>query len=203
MTQTVPPMQAPPNQSATADAPEATTRDRILDVALDLFIEKGYDKTSLREIAEQLGLTKAALYYHFASKGDILMALHMRLHEFGWETLRKVGDGPVSLEQWADVLDGLVNQMLTHRKIFLLHERNQAALEELHREEHDAEHDDLQAQLRRILGDTRVPQADRFKMACSFGAVFGGLFMAGDVFLGVPTDEMETMLHVTVRTLLT
>jgi AcrR family transcriptional regulator len=186
-----------------ADPPEGTTtRDRILDVALDLFIEKGYDKTSLREIAEQLRLTKAALYYHFASKGDILMALHMRLHEFGWETLREVGDRPVSLEQWADVLDGLVNQMLTHRKIFLLHERNQAALEALHREEHDAEHDDLQAQLRRILGDTRVPQADRFKMACSFGAVFGGLFMAGDVFLSVPTDEMGTMLHDTVRTLL-
>ena len=62
-------------------------------MALDLFIEKGYDKTSLREIAEQLGVTKAALYYHFASKDDILMALHLRLHEFGREALREIGEG--------------------------------------------------------------------------------------------------------------
>ena len=65
----------------------ASTRERILDVALDLFIEKGFDGTSLREIAEQLGVTKAALYYHFASKDDILMALHMRLHEVGKDAL--------------------------------------------------------------------------------------------------------------------
>ena len=59
------------------------TRERILDVALDLFTEQGFDGTSLRQIAEQLGVTKAALYYHFESKDDILMALHLRLHEFG------------------------------------------------------------------------------------------------------------------------
>ena len=37
------------------------TRQRIQDVALDLFAEQGYEKTSLREIAEQLDVTKAAL----------------------------------------------------------------------------------------------------------------------------------------------
>src|SRR5271155_1374516 len=61
------------------------TRERILDIALDLFIDKGFDKTSLREIAEQLGFSKAALYYHFASKDDILLALHYRLHDLGRE----------------------------------------------------------------------------------------------------------------------
>ena len=58
-------------------------RERILDVALELFNEQGYDATSLREIAERLGVTKAALYYHFKSKGDILLELHLRLHELG------------------------------------------------------------------------------------------------------------------------
>jgi len=47
------------------------TRERILDAALSLFAEKGYDATSMREIAEQLHITKAALYYHFDSKADI------------------------------------------------------------------------------------------------------------------------------------
>lgn len=51
------------------------TRERIQEIALKLFTEKGYDKASLREIAEQLGVTKAALYYHFTSKEEILKAL--------------------------------------------------------------------------------------------------------------------------------
>jgi AcrR family transcriptional regulator len=48
------------------------TRSRIKAVALDLFTEQGYEKTSLREIAERLGVTKAALYYHFKSKEEIV-----------------------------------------------------------------------------------------------------------------------------------
>jgi AcrR family transcriptional regulator len=55
------------------DAPR--TRERILDAALTLFAEKGYEATSMREISEQLGMTKAALYYHFDSKADIVRAM--------------------------------------------------------------------------------------------------------------------------------
>lgn len=51
------------------------TRERILDAALGLFAEKGYEATSMREISEQLGITKAALYYHFDSKADIVRAM--------------------------------------------------------------------------------------------------------------------------------
>jgi AcrR family transcriptional regulator len=48
------------------------TRVRIQQVALELFTEQGYEATSLREIAERLGVTKAALYYHFKTKDDIV-----------------------------------------------------------------------------------------------------------------------------------
>lgn len=51
------------------------TRGRIQAVALELFTEQGYDSTSLREIAERLGVTKAALYYHFKSKEEIVESL--------------------------------------------------------------------------------------------------------------------------------
>ncbi|HTX73884.1 MAG TPA: TetR/AcrR family transcriptional regulator [Rectinemataceae bacterium] len=51
------------------------TRDRIEEIAIKLFTEKGYDRTSLREIAEGLGVTKAALYYHFKSKEEILQSI--------------------------------------------------------------------------------------------------------------------------------
>jgi TetR/AcrR family transcriptional regulator, regulator of cefoperazone and chloramphenicol sensitivity len=51
------------------------TRDRILAAAADLFGEKSYAGTSVRDIAERLGITKAALYYYFPSKETILDAL--------------------------------------------------------------------------------------------------------------------------------
>ncbi|GLW67111.1 TetR family transcriptional regulator [Actinomadura rubrobrunea] len=51
------------------------TREQIREVALKLFAEQGYEKTSLREIAERLGVTKAALYYHFKTKEDIVTSL--------------------------------------------------------------------------------------------------------------------------------
>ncbi|MHA6762299.1 TetR/AcrR family transcriptional regulator [Streptacidiphilus sp. PAMC 29251] len=59
----------------TTQTPRGDTRARILDVALELFAEHGYDKTSLREIADRLGVTKAALYYHFRTKEDILAGI--------------------------------------------------------------------------------------------------------------------------------
>ncbi|WP_188193420.1 TetR/AcrR family transcriptional regulator [Nonomuraea sp. SYSU D8015] len=51
------------------------TRTRIQEIALRLFTEQGYEATSLREIAEELGVTKAALYYHFKTKDDIVASL--------------------------------------------------------------------------------------------------------------------------------
>ena len=158
-------------------------------MALDLFTEQGFDGTSLRQIAEQLGVTKAAIYYHFESKDDILLALHMRLHEFGKDALEQMGDEPVTLAQWGELLDDLLDQMLAQRKIFLMHERNQAALEKLHRRDHDAEHEDIQNQFRRVLADPRVALRDRVRMAASFGAVFSGLFMSGDAFAASSDDE--------------
>ncbi len=51
---------------------EMTTKDRILDVAIDLFAQKGFDAVSLREIAEAAGVRKATLYYYFTTKDEIL-----------------------------------------------------------------------------------------------------------------------------------
>ncbi|HWE65416.1 MAG TPA: helix-turn-helix domain-containing protein [Acidimicrobiales bacterium] len=203
MTQTVRGVGRAPADNDEALPRALSTRERILDVALDLFIEKGFDKTSLREIAEQLGFTKAALYYHFASKDDILMGLHLRLHEFGRDALSQIGDEPVTLAVWRAVMDQFVDQMLTHRKIFLMHERNQAALEKLHSKDHEAEHDDLQAQFQRVLNDTRVSVSDRVRMACSFGSVFGGLFLSSEAFLGTSTEELGGMMRDALHDLLT
>ena len=44
----------------TTQSPRSDTRERIIRVALELFSEQGYEQTSLREIADRLGVTKAA-----------------------------------------------------------------------------------------------------------------------------------------------
>lgn len=59
--------------------PEITI-ERILDVAKQLFLEKGYDNTTIQDIVDNLGgLTKGAVYHHFKSKEDIICALSDKL----------------------------------------------------------------------------------------------------------------------------
>lgn len=50
-------------------------RDRILRHAAALFRRRGYERTSVREIAEAAGITSGSLFYHFASKEDLLVAV--------------------------------------------------------------------------------------------------------------------------------
>jgi len=179
-----------------------STRERILDIALELFTEQGFDKTSLREIADRLGFTKAAIYYHFASKEDILMSIHLRFHEFGREMLTQMGDGPATPEMWAGLLDRAIDMILEHRTLFLFHERNQAALENLHRERHDAEHEDLQAKFRQALSSENIDLEGRVRMAAAFGAVMASLAVAGDAFADVPSDKLGLVLRKVVADLL-
>jgi AcrR family transcriptional regulator len=192
-----------PTDGGTGDEGSAiSTRDRLLEIAIDLFIEKGFDKTSLREIAEKLGVSKAALYYHFKSKEDILLALHLRLHEFGFDALRKLGEEGTTMRSFSVLLDQMIGQMLDNRKVFVLHERNRAAFEALHRERHDAEHEDFEARIHQLLGDPSIPLTDRVRMACSLGAVMGGLVFAGDIFADVPTETFGGLLREAVERLL-
>ncbi|HYN93084.1 MAG TPA: helix-turn-helix domain-containing protein [Pilimelia sp.] len=106
------------------------TRARIQDVALEMFAEQGYEATSLREIAHQLGVTKAAVYYHFRSKEEIVQSIVAdrvaNLDEIiawaralppGRDTRRAV------LRRYADDLFHT-----PHRRLMRFFERNQPAL---------------------------------------------------------------------------
>lgn len=58
------------------DGRRTDTRARIHEVALEVFAEHGYERATMREIADRLGVTRPALYYHYRSKEDILASVH-------------------------------------------------------------------------------------------------------------------------------
>lgn len=51
------------------------TREHILTLSANLFIENGYDKTSIQDIIDAIGMSKGAIYHHFKSKEEILEAV--------------------------------------------------------------------------------------------------------------------------------
>jgi AcrR family transcriptional regulator len=180
------------------------TRERILDVAERLFVQQGYDKTSLREIAAEMGFSKAALYYHFASKADILLALHLRLHEVGLDAIhRHVGDGPTSISSWSALLQEIVDDLVAHRQLILLHTQNRAAMAALQdRHQHDESHEDLEAVLRTSMQDQHLSAADRVRLGAAMGAVFFGLVAASDSYDDLPDEVIVDGLREVVRELL-
>ena len=61
---------------------EHTTKEKILDAALVGFAENGYKGTNLRDLAAGMGLSKSALYKHYASKEDIWNAMFDRMEAY-------------------------------------------------------------------------------------------------------------------------
>lgn len=98
-------------------APQPDTRSRILDAALDLFSEHGFEGTTLQQIADRLGFTKAALYYHFRSKDDLLQALH----DPAAADLDRLLDAHAALPNTAArrrrFIEGYLDFLLQHRRL--------------------------------------------------------------------------------------
>ena len=103
------------------------TRARIQQVAVELFAEQGYEKTSLREIAERLAVTKAALYYHFKSKEDIVASL---VEDYFGQVDALIGWAraqPGSAGTRAEILRRYVSIVAEGDEVFRMLHQNQAA----------------------------------------------------------------------------
>ncbi len=134
-----PPRQPRMRQRRAADVDHATpvpgdevqdTRSRIQSVALELFIEQGYEQTSLREIAERLGVTKAALYYHFRTKDEIVESLtHDRLAAIE-ELIAWARTQPQTIETKREFIRRYADELHRGRRydVMRFYERNQASL---------------------------------------------------------------------------
>ncbi|MFD0292996.1 TetR/AcrR family transcriptional regulator [Streptomyces sp. NPDC059616] len=107
------------------------TRQRIQDVALELFAEQGYEKTSLREIAERLEVTKAALYYHFKTKEDILVSIFEDLNRPVEELLAWGREQPRTLETKKEILVRYSAALAAAAPLFRFMQENQAAVRDL------------------------------------------------------------------------
>lgn len=82
--------------------PEETV-SKIVDVSMKLFLEKGFENTSMQDIVDGLGgLSKGAIYHHFKSKDEILVAVMDKIyvgHDTEWDAVQKLDDGATGLEK--------------------------------------------------------------------------------------------------------
>ena len=123
--------EAPAGHQARGEFPRGGTRERIQAIALELFAEQGYEKTSLREIAERLGVTKAALYYHFKSKEDIVRSF---VEDYRAELEQVIVWGasqPPTPETRAEILARYTDIVSGQLAVIRFMEQNQAAMHTL------------------------------------------------------------------------
>lgn len=64
------------------------TQERIVDASIKLFIEKGYEQTTIQDILDALNLSKGGLYHHFKSKEEILEAVKQKRAQYAADMLR-------------------------------------------------------------------------------------------------------------------
>ncbi len=96
-------------------------RERILAEAGRRFVIHGYNGISMREIAEACGITKAALYYHFKDKEDLILAILDRyLSEMDRVIHECRGQGGTARQQLAGVVQAIFSQLPEQRSIIRL-----------------------------------------------------------------------------------
>ena len=104
---------------------KVNTKEQILDVALDLFSIRGYEATSISQIADAVGLRKASLYSHFASKQDILDTLVDELtKEFDQHSIftKDDWDDPVFTEDKKGMTAEAVGAMVKGQIRYIVHD---------------------------------------------------------------------------------
>ncbi|WP_048149871.1 TetR/AcrR family transcriptional regulator [Methanolacinia paynteri] len=93
---------------------EKPTRDKIFDAAVDLFSEKGYDRTTVRDIARAAGITESAVYRHYTGKESILDAIFEYMEARVYSPLPPLPDsGNAESSIFRDLLEGLPRYIIS------------------------------------------------------------------------------------------
>ena len=132
------------------------TAERLLDLAATLFWENGYAATTTRELAEALGVQKASLYYHMASKEDLLYEICMEslvnIHEAVSQAVGEVRD---PLRRVQLMIRAHVRSMLEDREKHATMLTELKALSPGRRAEVVARRDEYETLVRGILADAQ------------------------------------------------
>jgi AcrR family transcriptional regulator len=142
----------------------------ILEAALAQFVEHGYDATTVRTIAKQVGVTVPALYYHFENKQAILVALldHAMATVSAHldAAIAEAGEAPA--ERLAAIVEAVVLYMARHRDLAFL-DSERRALTPANRARYVAHRDRLEQKLRETIETGRRSGAFRTDDAASCG----------------------------------
>lgn len=137
------------------------TRQRVLDVARELFAENGYAGTSIADIAERLGVTKAAVYYHFRAKSDLLDELIRPL----FADLRAVLDNPPAEPRM--LMETVVDLLAAQRNTINLVAGDPSVMHEVDHRAPIA----LFGRLVDVLAGARPSATRRLRARCALGAI--------------------------------
>ncbi|WP_351231781.1 helix-turn-helix domain-containing protein [Streptomyces sp. NPDC002133] len=170
------------------------TRQRIQDVALELFAEQGYEKTSLREIAERLQVTKAALYYHFKTKEDIVISLFQDLNRPVDELIAWAEDQPRTLETKLEILRRYQEALTGAAPLFRFMQENQATVREL---SIGVTFKERMVTLVQLVQEPDLGMTDRVRCVSALFTMHAGTFFMQNVE-GDPEEKREAVLEVAI-----
>jgi len=116
-----------PTEESRKRAAPRRKRTAILAAAARLFYEKGFEATSIQEVAEACGLTKAGLYHHIRSKEDLLLEVILSgLDAFEAQVVRpalQMSEPLARLRTWIAAHIGLIHQPAHREATVIIHER--------------------------------------------------------------------------------
>ncbi|MFB7632900.1 TetR/AcrR family transcriptional regulator [Streptomyces sp. NPDC056149] len=178
--------------SSASPSRRGNTRQRIQDVALELFSEHGYEKTSLREIAERLDVTKAALYYHFKTKEDIVISLFEDLCRPIDELIVWAQEQPRTLETKQEVIRRYHESLRSAEDLFRFMQENQATVREL---TIGLRFKERMLTLYDLLKENDAELVDQVRCLTALFTMHAGMFAMQNV-VGDPEEKREAILRV-------
>ncbi|MFD3517818.1 TetR/AcrR family transcriptional regulator [Streptomyces sp. NPDC058657] len=170
------------------------TRQRIQDVALEMFAERGYEKTSLREIAEKLDVTKAALYYHFKTKEDILVSLFEDLTRPMDELIEWAQGQPRTLETRTELLVRYSAALNEAAPLFRFMQENQGTVRDLSVGNGFKER---MISMVDVMKEPGAPLVDQVRCISALFTMHAGMFALKDIE-GDPEEKRKAVLEVAI-----
>lgn len=159
---------------------KSDTKARARAVARELFLANGVQRTSLQDIADRLGVSKPALYYHFASREDLVRSVVEPLFEDGSAFVERAERGGMAPRE---VLAGYFEFQYRHREVVALMVQELTSLRELDLLDHVWD-------WRRRLTALLVGPEPSLTDAVNATVALGGLADCVLVFPDTPYDEL-------------